>query len=123
MQYWPGTQGADYNNAEIRPIGKSGLQDRRCLFFAAGFQPGQKGNKTAYAAAEKRAWPVLLAWTHFDDSGAVQDSAGWLSCSKATASKETVDTSGATVSSLLDLAVGMVFVIWFTLAHLFCGFG
>ncbi|KAK4032440.1 hypothetical protein C8A01DRAFT_20484 [Parachaetomium inaequale] len=51
---------------EITPIGNtSALADGRSLFFAAWFEPVRKGNKTALAAAERRVWPVLLAWTHF----------------------------------------------------------
>lgn len=60
------------------------------MFFAAGFEPAQKGNKSALAAAQRHVWPVLLAWTHFTESGDVHDSAGSLSCAKSTDSKEVV---------------------------------
>jgi tRNA (adenine-N(1)-)-methyltransferase non-catalytic subunit len=64
------------------------LADRRSLFFAAGFEPAQKGNKSALAAAQRHIWPVLLAWTHFTEAGEIHDSAGWMSCAKSTDSKE-----------------------------------
>lgn len=85
--------------AEITPIANATtalnpafLADRRYPFFAAGLEPTRRGNNTALLAAQRRVWPVLLAWTHFTEAGDVQDSAGWLSCAKTTESK-TVETN------------------------------
>lgn len=50
------------------------------MFFSAALEPAQKGNRSARADAQRRVWPVLFAWTYFNQSGMVQDSAGWLSC-------------------------------------------
>ncbi len=109
------------HDTEVTPIG-SATPNRQSVFFAAGFEPAQKGNKSALAAAERRAWPVLLTWTHFDESGAVQGSAGWLSCSKTTDSKQVTDESAANAIVLVETAVSIVFLIWVAIMHLLCGF-
>ncbi|KAK4245998.1 Gcd10p family-domain-containing protein [Corynascus novoguineensis] len=97
---------------EITPIGSSAVADRRSMFFAAGFEPVRKGNKSSLAAAQRHVWPVLLAWTHFDEAGEAQDSAGWLSCAKTTESKEV--TGGGRrlgAENVLSIA-GWLFLIW-----------
>ncbi len=118
----PERQVTDYDETEITPIGKAGLPNRRSPFFAAGFAPGKKGNKTAYTEAERRAWPVLLTWTHFDETGAVEGSAGWLSCSKATTSKETADTSQGTAMFLLEGVVNLMFLVWLIIMNVLYGY-
>jgi len=103
---------------EITPIGNTTLADRRSMFFAAGFEPARKGNKSALAAAERRVWPVLLSWTHFGEGGDAQDGAGWLSCAKTTESKEV--TAGGEIlgaENVLNMP-GWIFVIWIMTAAL-----
>ncbi|KAL2166990.1 hypothetical protein VTG60DRAFT_1884 [Thermothelomyces hinnuleus] len=97
---------------EITPIGSSGRADRRSMFFAAGFDPVQKGNKSALEAAARHIWPVVLAWTHFGKTGDVQDSAGWLSCAKTTELKE-VTGGGQRMGAENVLSIpGWLFLIW-----------
>ncbi|KAL2177311.1 Gcd10p family-domain-containing protein [Thermothelomyces heterothallicus CBS 202.75] len=97
---------------EITPIGRSGRADRQSMFFAAGFDPVQKGNKSALEAAARHIWPVVLAWTHFGKTGDVQDSAGWLSCAKTTESKE-VTGGGHRMGAENVLSIpGWLFLIW-----------
>ncbi|KAK3906056.1 hypothetical protein C8A05DRAFT_12200 [Staphylotrichum tortipilum] len=98
---------------EITPIGNGSLTDRGSMFFASGFEPAHRGNISALAAAERRVWPVLMTWTHFDEAGAVADSAGWLSCAKTNDSKEVAETASfAPVSRVL---VGLERMGWMVL--------
>ncbi|KAK4154506.1 hypothetical protein C8A00DRAFT_14371 [Chaetomidium leptoderma] len=100
---------------EITPIGNSTtLADRRSLFFAAGFEPAVKGNKTALAAAQRRVWPVMLTWTHFAESGDVQDSAGWMSCAKTSESKGVTSDGGSGMDAEAVVAgmAGWGLVFW-----------
>ncbi|KAL2157257.1 hypothetical protein VTH06DRAFT_6297 [Thermothelomyces fergusii] len=97
---------------EITPIGNGSRADRRSMFFAAGFNPVQKGNSSALAAAQRHIWPVVLAWTHFGDTGDVQDSAGWLSCAKTTESKEVAgDGESLGAENVLSIP-GWLVLIW-----------
>jgi hypothetical protein len=100
------------------------------MFFAAGFDPVQRGNQTALAAAQRRVWPVVLTWTHFDENGAVRDSTGHLSCAASTGSKEVSSNAemeavvgiafyGTLFSSVILLVLGaellglLLFCFWF----------
>jgi tRNA (adenine-N(1)-)-methyltransferase non-catalytic subunit len=75
------------------------------MFFSAGLEPARKGNRSALAAANRRVWPVLLAWTYFNQTGMVQDSAGWLSCATTGESKRAPRGRVRSVLDPEDLAV------------------
>ncbi|KAG7284651.1 hypothetical protein NEMBOFW57_009259 [Staphylotrichum longicolle] len=118
---------------EITPISNSSFAaDRRSMFFAAGFDPIQRGNQSALLAAQRRVWPVVLTWTHFDENGAVRDSTGHLSCAKTTGSKEVSSDGeveavvgiafyGTLFGSVILLVIGaellgiVVFFFWFVI--------
>lgn len=102
------------------------------MFFAAGFDPVQRGNQSALVAAQRRVWPVVLTWTHFDENGAVRDSTSHLSCAKTTGSKEVSSDGeveavvgiafyGTLFGSVILLVIGaellgmVVFFLWFVI--------
>jgi tRNA (adenine-N(1)-)-methyltransferase non-catalytic subunit len=58
-------------------------------------------------------WPVLMTWTHFDETGAVADSAGWLSCAKTNDSKELAEE--ASFAPVMGVPLGLEAVVWVVL--------
>ncbi|KAH6616200.1 Gcd10p family-domain-containing protein [Chaetomium sp. MPI-SDFR-AT-0129] len=98
---------------EITPIANASLTGSRGVtFFASGFKPTQKGNRSALAAAQRRVWPVLLAWTHFNETGDVQDSAGYLSCAKTTESNKVTGGGSAVDPNSPATQARWAFLVW-----------
>ncbi|KAL2129598.1 hypothetical protein VTI74DRAFT_7552 [Chaetomium olivicolor] len=100
----------------IDPFRNSSLMaERRSVFFAAGFTPTKQGNVSALRAAERHVWPLMLIWTHFDEDGEVQDSAGYLSCAKSAESKRLASEGWMILAlsrfALLVLTMGVSFIV------------
>ncbi len=85
------------------------------MFFASGFEPAHRGNLSALAMAKRRVWPVLMAWTHFDETGAAADSASWMSCAKTNDSKEVADESPSSFAAVVCVPLGLEAVVWVVL--------